>query len=201
MPDKTETLSFVKDLIMGKFGEFFTYPIHNQTIEKIWQDSNNHVILDNILIDNTISDEAKFLACEIFFKKDIQFMQRHAPAKIAAIYAQALVHNYTGKANSWGLLYEHEDDGPVGIEFLTIGKKAIPALARLLDNDNMSLHYQGSVEASTGNKNNYRIKDFAAYYIGRIMGKPLKYFLDLSERDKQINDLKKEITILFANKD
>jgi hypothetical protein len=36
--------------------------------------------------------------------------------------------------------------------------------------------YQGSKEATIGNAYGYRIKDFAAYYIGRILGVPLKYY-------------------------
>ena len=71
MNTKTSTASFAKKLIAREFGEFFIYPMHDQTIEKIWSDSSNHQLLDDILDDATISDEAKFLVCEVFFKKDI----------------------------------------------------------------------------------------------------------------------------------
>lgn len=198
---KTDITHFAKDLVARKMGEFFIYPMHDQTIEKIWQNSHYHSLLDGVLNDNAIPVEAKFLVCEIFFIKDILFMQRHPPEKIAKIYAHALLHNYTGMANSWGLLYDHQDDGTVGIAFLVIGKYSVPVLAKLLDNNDVNLKYLGSKEAKVGNKYNYRIKDFAAYYIGRIMGKSLKYFHEFSERDKQINDLKNDIKFLFTNKD
>ena len=120
-------------------------------------------------------------------------MQRHAPEQIAAVYAQALVDNYTGMANSWGLLYGHEDDGPAGIAFLIIGEKAIPALVKLLDDDAAGPEYQGSEEATVGNGYHYRIKDFVAYYIGRILNKRLKYFPHPADRDKQIEGLKKSL--------
>jgi hypothetical protein len=193
MRTETDAVTLAKELVARKFGEFFIYPMHNQTIDVIWSDPKNHALLDTILFDDHISLEAKFLACEVFFKKDILFMQRHPPEKVADIYAQALVNNYTGMANSWGLLYPHEDDGPVGIAFLTIGDKAIPALAKLLDDSSTTLKYQGSEEATVGNGYHYRIKDFAAYYIGRIMGTPLKYYPNTEDRDKQINDLKKRV--------
>jgi hypothetical protein len=201
MKDEAKVATFSKELVARKFGEFFIYPMHNETIDAIWKDSYNHKLIDKILLDSTnnVTVEAKFLACEIFFKKDIFFMQRHAPEEIAGIYTQALVNNYTGMANSWGLLYEHKDDGTVGIAFLTIGEKSIPSLVKLLDNENTTLTYQGSIEAVTGNSYGYRIKDFAAYYIGRIMGKPLKYYPKLDDRDKQIVNLKKEIK-LYLNK-
>lgn len=187
---ESNTESFARKLVAREFGEFFIYPMHDQTIEKIWADSRNHQLLDNILDDATVSDEAKFLACEVFFKKDILFMQRHSPEKVADIYTKALSNDFTGIANSWGLLYEHEDEGTVGIAFLAIGEKAIPALSKLLDDERTHLRYEGSIEATVGNGYRYRIKDFAAYYIGRITGNPLTYYPNLADRDEQINNLK-----------
>jgi hypothetical protein len=187
------TAAFAKKLTEREFGRFFIYPMHNQTIERIWQDTSHHQLLDQILDDALVSDEAKFLACEVFFKKDILFMQRHSPQKVAEIYINALRNNWTGMANSWGLLYEHQDEGTVGIAFLTIGQKAIPALTKLLDDERTHLKYQGSAEATLGNGYGYRIKDFAAYYIGRIIGQPLKYHPNLADRDREINNLKREL--------
>ena len=186
---KINTASFAKKLTDREFGEFFIYPMHDQTIDKIWSDPSHHQLLDDILDDATTSNEAKFLACEVFFKKDILFMQRHSPEKVAEIYTQALSHDFTGKANSWGLLYEQQDEGTVGVVFLTIGEKAIPSLSKLLDDERTHLKYQGSIEATVGNGYGYRIKDFAAYYIGRIIGKPLKYYPNLADRDEQIKNL------------
>lgn len=190
---ETDPAAFAGKLINREFGEFFIYPMHDETIERIWGDPKNRQLLDTLLESPTIPVEAQFLACEVFFKKDILFMRRHAPEQVAEIYAHALSHNLTGMANSWGLLYEHEDEGTVGIAFLTIGKQSIPALSRLLDDERTSLHYQGSIEATVGNGYGYRVKDFAAYYIGRIMGTPLHYFPALSDRDRQIEALKKQI--------
>lgn len=195
MNTESSTASFARKLVAREFGEFFIYPMHDETIERIWSDSSHHQLLDQILDDATVSAEAKFLACEVLFKKDLMFMQRHAPEKVAEIYAQALSNDLTGMANSWGLLYEHEDEGTVGIVFLKIGEKAIPALSKLLDDERTNLKYQGSIEATVGNGYGYRIKDFAAYYIGRILGKPLKYYRDLADRDAQIDSLKKELEL------
>jgi hypothetical protein len=190
---ETDTAAFAKKLTDREFGEFFIYPMHDQTIDRIWEDPGNRQLLDKVLDDDAISNEAKFLACEVFFIKDILFMQRHSPEKMAEVYAQALRDDLTGMANSWGLLYEHEDEGPVGIVFLTIGDKALPALSKLLDDERTHLKYEGSIEATVGNGYRYRVKDFAAYYIGRILGNPLKYYPDLVDRDEQITRLKKEL--------
>lgn len=196
MSNNKETSSFAQDLVNRKFGDFFVYPMHTKTIDKIWEQPNAQESLDQVLQNLNASTEAKFLSCEVFFSKDILFMQRHAPEKVAEIYTQALVNNYTGMANSWGLLYKHQDEGPTGIAFLTIGKKAIPALTKLLDDDSTPLSYHGSGEATVGNGYNFRIKDFAAYYIGRILGSPLQYYSTNSERDAQIEALKKTLAQL-----
>jgi hypothetical protein len=190
METESNTRRFAKQLVAREFGEFFIYPMHHQTIEKIWSDPRNHHLLDNILDDPKVSDLAKFLACEVLFKKDILFMQRHSPEKVAEVYAKALSGDFTGMANSWGLLYDTQDDGPVGTAFLLMGQRAIPVLAELLDDERTNLKYQGSAEATLGNQYGYRIKDFAAYYIGRITGNPLKYYPDPADRDKQIDELR-----------
>lgn len=186
----SDTVYFAEKLTDREFGEFFVYPMHDRTIDRIWSNPSHHQLLDDILDDDMISSKAKFLACEVFFKKDILFMQRHSPEKVAEIYTHALSNDFTGKANSWGLLYEQQDEGTVGIVFLTIGEKAIPALSRLLDDERTHLRYEGSIDAALGNGYGYRIKDFAAYYIGRIIGKPLKYHPSLADRDEQIDNLR-----------
>lgn len=192
-PMNTETTaSFAHKLVDRTFGEFFIYPMHDQTIDRIWADPENRPLLDSVLADTSISSEAKFLAAEVFFKKDILFMQRHAPEKVAAIYVEALKNNWTGMANSWGLMYKHEDEGPVGIAFLTIGEKAITPLSGLLDDETI-LQYQGSREATVGNAYRYRVKDAAAYYIGRILGAPLVYYPEISDRDAQIDRLREKL--------
>lgn len=194
MDDHDAVKAFAKKLVAREFGEFFIYPMHDETIGSIWSDPANRQLLDQVIEDDQVSTEARFLACEVFFKNDIFFMQRHAPEKIAEIYTEALSQDLTGMANSWGLLYEWEDEGPVGIAFLTIGKKSIPALSRLLDDERTILKYQGSKEATVGNAYRYRVKDFAAYYIGRILGNPLKYHPEFKDRDVQIATLKRSLT-------
>jgi len=199
MSGDSSTAAFAKKLIAREFGELFIYPMHYETIETIWADERNRLLLDEVLADPDLPDEARFLAAEVFFRKDILFMQRHSPAMIAAIYANALRNDFTGMANSWGLLYDHQDDGPVGIAFLTIGQKAIPALCGLLDDESTRLQYQGSVEAAVGNGYGYRTKDFAAYYIGRILGKPLRFHRDIAARDQEIERLKRDTGCGFSH--
>jgi len=65
-------------------------------------------------------------------------------------------------ANSWALLWEVRDEGPLGIRLLMVGDDAIPALRPLLADERESMRYLGSEEATVGNELHYRIKDYAA---------------------------------------
>jgi hypothetical protein len=112
---------------------------------------------------------------------------------IAEVYAHALEQNLTGMANSWGLLYELDDAGPVGIRFVMLGEAAVPALVRLLDNAGAPLIYDGSKEATVGNAYHYRIKDFAAFYLGRIRRIPVTFHRELAERDQEIARLEQQL--------
>ena len=91
------------------------------------------------------------------------------------------------------MLYEHNDEGSLGISFIILGKASIPALLPLLQNETLHNHYVGSEEATIGNGYQYRIKDVAAYYLGKIGNHPMQYFPDLKERDRQIEGLIKAL--------
>lgn len=182
-----------KDLVEGTYGTFYNYYNHEETIDSIWGIEENHGLLYEIVEDVELNGKARFLAAEILFSRELTFLSRFKGEMVAGIYADALVNNYTGNANTWGLLYEPDDFGPVGIRFDMIGKAAIPTLVGLLDNSDHGTFYEGSKEATMGNSYNYRIKDFAAFYLGKIIGYELKYFESFEQRDEQIEALKKEL--------
>src|SRR6185295_13626704 len=71
MNAQSSTASFARKLLAGEFGAFFIYPMHDETVDAIWSDERNHQLLDDVLNDPTVPNKAKFLACEVFFKKDI----------------------------------------------------------------------------------------------------------------------------------
>ena len=83
-------------------------------------------------------------------------------------------NNLTGFANLWRLLYEQSDTGPVDSKLVTLGKEALPAILLLLLNERIFLEYEGSEEGTVGNAYKFRIKEFAAYYISKILRKPLE---------------------------
>ncbi len=132
---------------------------------------------------------ARFLACEVLFERDLGFLAAVGPAAVARIYADALVNDRTGMANSWGLLWEHNDAGPVGERFIELGAESLPALTPLLDDTRAPLTYQGSEAATVGNAYGFRIKDYAAFYAGIVNRTPIPFHADVAERDKAIAQL------------
>lgn len=191
---QNQTSDLAHKLTSGAYGDFFVLPAHEQTIERVWADPQNRPVLEALVADPAQPLAARFLAAEVLFTRDFTFTARVGGAMVADVYAHALEHNLTGMANSWGLLYEHSDAGPVGIRFVMLGEPAVPALLRLLDNDSGPLVYAGSKEATVGNGYHYRIKDFAAYYLGQIRRVPVTFHRELAERDQEIARLKQQLS-------
>lgn len=192
---QNQTSDLARKLMSHAYGEFFVMPAHEQTIERVWGEPANRAALEALAADAAQPLEARFLAAEVLFARDFTFTSRVSPATVADIYARALEQNLTGMANSWGLLYEYDDAGPVGIRFIMLGDPAVPALVRLLDNAGASLTYAGSKEATVGNEYRYRIKDFAAYYLGRIRRIPVSFHSEVAERDQEIARLRQKLAV------
>ena len=82
----------------------------------------------------------------------------------------------------------------MGSRLVKIGEKAVPYLSKLLD-DTCKIDYVGLEEATIGNLLNYRVKDAAAYYIGRITGIAVTFHENWADRDVEIEGLKKKLVI------
>jgi hypothetical protein len=177
-------------LAADHYGLLFYYPQRNAAVGRIWSEPGNVSDLEELVKDSTAPAKVRFLAAEVLFARDVFFVDRAGEALVAQLYADALVNGYTGHANAWGLLWEHDEVGEVGSRFLVLGEAAIPALSALLDNDTIVDSYEGSEEATVGNGYRFRIKDFAAYYLNRITGYPVPFHRDHGGRDAEIERLK-----------
>ncbi|HBE18007.1 MAG TPA: hypothetical protein DEG17_17405 [Cyanobacteria bacterium UBA11149] len=199
MTSKTSKLA--QQLINREYGEFFTYPAHDKTIDAIWNTPGNPEALEALVNDKSAPTEARFLAADILFSRNFTVLLRTDLLEdLANIYAEALVNNYTENANSWGLLYEFNQSGPVGNRFLMMGEAALPVLVRLLDNESISVTYEGSETATIGNMYHFRVKDFAAFYISSITGIPVQFHREIDKRDTEIEKLKSLLDERFKNK-
>lgn len=187
----TKSNTIIKKLVEDHYGEFFNYAIQDQIISTVWAEAGGVAPLKAIVINEDAPTKARLLACEVLMKNEFTFLRDEDVKidRVAAIYTDALVKNTTGMANSWGLLYEHDDEGPIGIMLVMLGEEVIPELVKLLDNETIYM-YDGSETATVGNAYRFRVKDFAAYYICEIKNIEAVYHETHAARDEEIEKLK-----------
>jgi hypothetical protein len=146
-------------------------------------------LLERVLEEPQASAKAKLIAAEVLFRNEFSFVERHDRTGIARLFAEALRRRYTGHANAWGLLWIDDSAGEIGGRFMALGNDSIPALRELLADTTVVDWYEGSEEATLGNRARYRIKDFAAFYLARILGTPIPFHEDFAQRDAEITKL------------
>ncbi len=174
----------------------------DSVLDSIWQEGKNRKALLQIVEQSEYEDYVRLVASEILFAKSNKFPPKKLYNDIGFIYSQTLKMSGRNElpiisGNQWGFMYftdkgEKNDYGPFGSHLMLSGKKAVPFLIELLDDDNM-IYYEGSKEATVGNSLKYRVKDAAAYYISKIMGFPIQYIENKADRDQEIEALKEKL--------
>lgn len=177
-----------QQLANDQLGRLFVWPQHDGTVTRIWSKLGMHT-LEEVVEDRDASARGRFVAAEVLFSNEPSFVDRHDHAMIAALYARALAERAAGSANPWGLLWIDDGVGLLGSRFVALGAAAIAPLRELLHNDTVVDWYTGGEEAAAGNGARYRIKDFAAFYLARILGVPLPAHPEPAERDAEIATL------------
>ena len=187
-------------LVEAGYQDLFFYG-RDSTIEGIWQKGKNKKRLQRLIKRSGSSLHAKFLAAEVLREYNVPVKEKLKPF-LAEAYVKALENTpdigvYQLIANLWGFLYEDDDPGVLGQLVIELGPLTVPYLAKLLDNEEMPL-YEGSSEATYGSSFGYRIKDFAAYYLSKILNIPIQFYRDLKERDAEIERFKKRNQQLYG---
>ena len=193
MPPTSATAEFAHKLATDAFGPTFSWPAHDYTIEKLWSTPDSQPKLEAVIDDRSAPAKARLVAAEVLFVHDFTFLDRHDPVEVARIYAYALTHRTPPMANLWGLLWANGQAGLLGGRFVMLERDAIPALRPLLDDATVVDWYEGSEAATVGNGARYRIKDFAAFYLSRIVGQPIAFHTDFAARDGEIEALRKAL--------
>ncbi len=179
----------VDELTATGYRGFFLVYGHSE-IDAIWNQSNAPAALAKLALDKAAPLEARFLAAEILFYKDSTYPPDSAKVTLAQVYADALANDIMLVANPWGL---PDHLASVGQHMVALGDAAVPALTALLD-DTTGLVFEGSKEATVGNSYDYRVKDFAAYFISQIKNLPYTVYQTPAERDVEIDKLKKKLS-------
>jgi len=166
----------------------------------LWCDGANRAALLEIVESDGYGDLARLLASEILYRDDPEYPPDGLQATLGPLYARALgiTADTSGplqlSGNEWGFLYRGEelglgDDGELGTHLLETDGAAVPALVEQLD-DARRIYYVGSQEATLGNSLEYRVKDAAAYFLGKLTGAPVAFHDDPAARDAEIDRLR-----------
>jgi hypothetical protein len=153
-------------------------------LNALWREPGIAELLAALAADTSVNTETRFLAAEALVRKQPTFVSTQA-AHLARVYVDALRNSKL--ANIWGM--PGELDGEAGRHLVATGTDAVDQLIPLLD-DTRQVMYSGSEEATVGNSYRYRVKDFAAFFIQRILGLPYTVGKTPSERDVEIERLR-----------
>jgi hypothetical protein len=163
----------------------------HSTARAVWRHGENRDALLEIVRSERYDDLERVLASEVLYQNDPAYPPPGSADLLGRVYARALAITGTGDrpivltGNEWGFLYHGGGDGALGPHLLAAGKAAVSPLLPLLD-DPAPLFYEGSQEAMLGGRLRYRVKDAAAYYLGKLTGVPMPFHESLAERDAEI---------------
>ena len=163
-------------------------------VTRLWSAYPNPELFSAIVEDEDRSDPVRFAAALVLRSKSGDWFQKTDPAALAHAFAAAIQQDLAGYAFPWGWLWAGGDElGLLGQNFPAFGAAAIPALEALLDDPAPRDTYLGSDEASLMAIRRYRVKDFAAFYLARILGAELPWEPNLEKRDLAIARLRDQI--------
>ena len=141
----------------------------------------------------------RFAAALMLRSRSAAQFRRTRPRAVAEVLAAALQRDLVGHAYPWGRLWAGGDPlGLLGSMVVELGRPAIPPLVALLDDAAPRDTYLGSDEATEIAMRQYRVKDFAAFYLARIAGVALPWQPELAGRDQAIAHLRQQLTAASA---
>jgi hypothetical protein len=168
----------------------------------VWDGGASRAALEQVVRSAEAPDVSRILASEVLAANVADYPPADLQATLAELYPRALALSGVEAGlrfpgNAWGFLFHSAragiaDDGPLGNRLVAQGPAAVPHLAALLD-DGDRLLYQGSQDATLGNSLGYRVKDAAAYFIGKLSGIPVTPGDDLASRDAAVARLREAI--------
>ncbi|HET7501828.1 MAG TPA: hypothetical protein VFK02_12515 [Kofleriaceae bacterium] len=138
----------------------------------------------------------RFAAALMLRSAEQSQLPRADPHMVAQVFATALQQNLAGYAFSWGWLWAPGDSlGSLGRVFVEIGRPAEHALEPLLEDPTPLDTYLGRDQAIPMARRQYRVKDFAAFYLARISSVDLPWEPDLARRDEAIARLRSRLAL------
>ena len=163
-------------------------------VNALWREQSDPLPYRMLVEDPHRPGAIRFGAALVLLSKSQDGFRATNPERIAQVFAGALKDDLTVWAWPWGRLWAGSDAvGTLGHVFLDLGRAAVPALKTLLDDETPRTAYEGSEEATEMAMRRYRVKDFAAYYLSRIINAKLPWEPRLAQRDQAIALLRAQL--------
>jgi hypothetical protein len=169
--------------------ELFTSPIS----DSLWADGELKKEYSEVINSEIFSDTVRFNALFISYLRDRQFYNSIEPGIRAELLCSALEGDFTLWHDRWGWLWAEPKLGYVGVLVVHCGEAAIPHLLKLLSNRDSRDDYYGHEESTDMGMRQYRVKDFAAYFVAQIKDYDLPFSYNLRKRDRSIRKMKREL--------
>ena len=163
-------------------------------VAAVWQDFPDAGLYTQLVEDAARPLPVRFAAVLMLRSKSAAQFRRTSRRARADVLAAALQRDLVGHAYPWGRLWGGIDAvGLLGSMVVELGRPAIPPLVALLDDTAPRDSYLGREEATEMAMRQYRVKDFAAFYISRITGLDLPWQPELPDRDQAIARLRQQL--------
>lgn len=181
-------------LSSSNLSEMATGLASDPQVNALWNAYADPGLYTAVVQDGKRSNPVRFGAALVLLSKNKDRFWNTKSQVLAQVFATALKEDFIVWTWPWGRLWAGGDPvGHLGRIFLEIGRPALPALEALLDDMNPRRTYEGSEEATEMAMKHYRVKDFAAFYIARILNVDLPWEQDLAKRDESIAKLRTQI--------
>jgi hypothetical protein len=159
-------------------------------VSDVWRGFPDPATYVDLVEDIQRPPHVRFAAALILRAASIVEFRKVDPHAMAQVFASALQQDFAGYAFPWGTLWAPgEPVGLLGEVLVEIGAPAEPVLGALLDDPSARDLYLGRDIASDMAKRQYRVKDFAAFYLAKIARVDLPWEPELGRRDQAIERL------------
>jgi hypothetical protein len=165
-------------------------------VSDVWRGFPEADAYVDLVEDSQRPAHVRFAAALILRSASIVEFHKVNPRAMAQVFANALENDLAGYAFPWGSLWAPgEPVGLLGEVFVEIGAPAEPVLGALLDDPTPRDVYLGRDVASEMAKRQYRVKDFAAFYLAKIARVDLAWEPELARRDQAIERLRAQLPV------
>lgn len=165
-------------------------------VSEVWRGFPSAEAYVDLVEDNRRPPHVRFAAALILRSASVVEFHRVNPHAMAQVFASALQNDLAGYAFPWGSLWAPgEPLGLLGEVFVELGAPAEPVLGALLDDPTARDLYLGREIAGEMAKRQYRVKDFAAFYLAKIAHVDLPWEADLARRDQAIERLRAQLPV------